>query len=346
MMLEEKVLSNSSDHPATLAWKQATRGGDEVRHVEVIEEGRGNKRLTTPAVYRLVFMDAPEAIVAKKCRHVTAKKERLLYDGILPRLSLPALRCLGTLEDCEGPFSWLFLEDAGSRLPRLDREAAQVGKWLGLLHTSAADAPERYRLPEHGPRRYRSSLQSGTEKIGRHLTNTALEKEDVVLLRTILLQTEKILRGWDTVEEYCAKVPCTLVHGDFVTKNMRLRMHDETEVLVFDWSTSACTVPAVDIGALVFDSQSTDWAAPDTAFGASLNDASLDFLKAYWSVVRHHWPDVDFPMIVDLAKVGTLLRCIVAIEWEAEGLAYPWVERAMRRMRIYSRRLAGWVGVY
>lgn len=349
MMLDETLLSNPgadlSEHPAIVAWKEVTPGGEDVSHVEVLEEGRGNKRLTKPAVYRLLFGDQREAVIAKKCRTVTAQKERLLYDDLLPQLPLCSLRCFGTLERGEGRFSWLFMEDAGSRSPNLDIHGALVGTWLGRMHTAASDVREVRRLPAHGPGFYLKRLQSAAEKIRRHLTNTALREEDVALLRTIITQTENIARAWDSVEEGFGPALYTLVHGDFVAKNMRIVTSDEKEILVFDWSTGAFGPPAVDVGALLFDSQSADWTAPAMDFEESLEAPGLDFLTAYWSVVRHKWPDVDFPTVVGFARVGTLLRCIVAVEWAAEGLAYEWVDRTMRRMQFYSRRLAGFTGV-
>src|SRR5262249_13733959 len=53
------------------------------------------------------------AVIAKRCRRGEALLEQTIYEEVLPRLPLPALRCYGLVEEPDGQSAWLFLEDAG-----------------------------------------------------------------------------------------------------------------------------------------------------------------------------------------------------------------------------------------
>ena len=44
--------------------------------------------------------------------------------------------------------------------------------------------------------------------------------------------------------------------------------------------------------------------------------------------------------ILRAANVGTVFRLIAAIHWSAVELEYEWVERAIRKLRIYNFYLA------
>jgi hypothetical protein len=38
-------------------------------------------------------------------------------------------------------------------------------------------------------------------------------------------------------------------------------------------------------------------------------------------------------------RCGQLLRGVIATEWEASGLAFPWVEKPMAGLRVYRHEL-------
>jgi aminoglycoside phosphotransferase (APT) family kinase protein len=116
-------------------------------------------------------------------------------------------------------------------------------------------------------------------------------------------------------------MPRTLVHGDFIKRNLRVRpVETGPDLLPFDWEDSGWGVPAVDLA----------W----RPLGASAD------LIAYWEVVRHHWPGVDLPTVRRWAALGTLFRSLAGADWDAPKLATPWVQKGVMRLTIYQDALA------
>ena len=68
-----------------------------------------------------------------------------VYAEVLARLPVSSVRCSGYAEDPEGRDAWLFLEEsvAGEYSPALEEHRRLAGRWLGLLHTSAARSRRR-----------------------------------------------------------------------------------------------------------------------------------------------------------------------------------------------------------
>ena len=77
------------------------------------------------------------AVIAKRCAATTA--ERTVYEDILPHVPITALHYYGGTQH-DGEVCWLFLEDAGEQRysPYSKEHCALAGRWLGMLHTSAA----------------------------------------------------------------------------------------------------------------------------------------------------------------------------------------------------------------
>jgi hypothetical protein len=141
-------------------------------------------------------------------------------------------------------------------------------------------------------------------------------------------QCDHLARRWDRVEDACAGVPETLVHGDFRKGNLRVRTGQGTpELLPFDWEMVGRGIPGVDLGT-----------------------SAMSDLAAYWSVVDGYWPGLDFQGVQRLAQVGRVLRCLATIGWTAKRLRFGYSEKALSDLRIYEPRLAdairaaGWEG--
>src|SRR5436190_4821874 len=267
-------------------------------------------------------------VVVKRSRKAEALIERTVYEEVLPGLSVPSLRYYGSLEDADAEYCWLFLEDATgaeySRLLAADR--AQAARWLGLLHTAAAEVATKACLPDGGPNRYRELLRSAHEPIRKHLDNPVLCPDDVEFLEEVLTRLTALDTHWSRLEELCDGVPPTLVHGDFNGKNLRLRpASDGSAVVVFDWEDAGWGVPAVDLA---------QQAVPSSNLSANPD------IPTYWSTVRERWPHVSIETLQQLAYCGTVFRALAALYWESFSLGTEWASRFISNIRLYDAEMA------
>src|SRR5436309_2020543 len=143
-MTKELLQIDLREHPAAKAW---------VRLGPECVEPTGIARLQKKAkgqVYRLEGV-APggAAVIAKRSSPERIRGERTVYEQVLPDLPVPTLRYLGAVEEPGGTGAWLFLEDAGAETysPLCAGHRVLAGRWLGLLHTSAARLAAAARLP-------------------------------------------------------------------------------------------------------------------------------------------------------------------------------------------------------
>ncbi len=306
------------------AWSSLQPERVEPKSVEILREKRDR------AVCRLEGIGlAGSAVIAKRCRQDDAVIERTIYEEVLPRLPITSLYYYGLVEEPDGNFCWLFLEDAGGEnySPYIEEHRALAAQWLGHLHTSAAYITAADPLPERGPGHYLEHLQSGRAKILRNLANPELKAEGRVVLEDILSQCEFLESRWQQVEEFCAGLPRTLVHGDFTGKNLRVRDGQAgIALLAFDWEKAGWGIPAPDL-------------ARSALLGSGGFSANPDIVT-YWSIVRDHWPSFDFQTMQQLANCGTMFRCLAAIDWKAQSLAYEGVRWIVEEMRIYRTELS------
>ncbi len=320
-------------HPAVHAWRQLYPHSEPSRIAPLRVRRRKNK------VYRLEGAGpAGSAVIAKRSRKAYAVIERTVYGEILSGLTIPSLRYYGCFEEPEPEYCWLFLEEAtGARYSRLlAAERAQVARWLGLLHTSAAEAAAKTGLPDGGPGRYREFLRSASEEIQNHLDNPVLDPDHVDFLDAMLARLTELDGRWSRLEEICDGVPPTLVHGDFNGKNLRLRPgSDGSAVVVFDWEDAGWGVPAVDLA---------QQAVPSSSLSANPD------IPTYWSTVRGRWPQVSIETLQRLAYCGTVFRVLAALYWESFNLATEWASKSVSNIRLFDAELdhalarLGWNG--
>ncbi len=325
--------SSLTCHPAVQAWCLLHPESQPLRITPLKVRRKKNK------VYRLEGAGrAGGAVVAKRCGKETGLVERTVYEEILPRLTVPSLRHYGSLDEPDGEHCWLFMEDATgvdySNL--LAQHRVQAARWLGLLHTGAADAATRGRLPDAGPGRYLDLVQAVRGLMKEHLNNPVLSPEDVIFIEGVQARLDDLATRWNLVEEICDGVPQTLVHGDFNGKNIRLRSgNGNTTILVFDWEAAGWGVPAVDLAQL---------GVPSSGLSANPD------IQTYWSTVRDRWPDTSPEAVQRLASCGTVFRALAALHWESCNLATEWASRSVGNIRLYDAELAhaiarlGWDG--
>ena len=310
-------------HPAVRAWCQLHPHAAPAQ----ITPLRTSRRKS--AVYRLVGAGrGGSPVIAKRSRTAVAQIERTVYEGILPRLTVPSLRYDGFVPESDDS-CWLFMEEAtGSAYSNLLAEhRARAGRWLGLLHSAATEVADGPRLPEGGPGRYLRLLQRVRAAAGGNLDNPVLSPDDLGFLEGLVARLDDVAAHWDRLETICHGVPQTLVHGDFNGRNIRLRGEQgDATVAVFDWEESGWGVPAVDLAQLTMPSSQL-CASPD--------------VPAYWAAVRERWPTVSLEACWRLAYCGTVFRTLAAMSWIADNLANDGAHACLGDMRLYAAELEG-----
>jgi aminoglycoside phosphotransferase (APT) family kinase protein len=199
-----------------------------------------------------------------------------------------------------GDYYWLFLQDAGEETysAQLEEHRLLKAQWLALMHTSAIHLVASSGLPDKGPKQYLKRLRSAREAIQSYLADHhGLQAGDLVPLQSIVAQCDLLESRWRQVEVLCEGLPWTLVHGDFIGKNLRLRQDNgRMALLTFDWGEAGWGTPATDIMQV------------DTT--------------AYWQMARDNWPWLNGKVIERSAKAGKIFFCLDAIYWELSGLKY------------------------
>lgn len=310
------------EHPAVRAWCQVQSIRGEPIRLEIL---KGKQPAQTKNIKRLVCRlmgigPAGSSVIGKRCRRANAVVENTIYKDILPHLPVASLDYYGMVEEANGEFCWLFLQDAGENAysDLINEHRALSNHWLSLMHTSAAHLTAPACLPDKGPDHYLKRLQFARHAILKKLPGLALSASDLAPLTAILRQFDLLESHWDQVRAFCEAIPQTLVHGDFVVKNLRVRSSQTgMTLLAFDWGESGWGVPAADL-------------------------VSVDTI-AYWSAVRVHWPWLDVHAIRWLAIAGKIFRCLDAIYWELGDFKfknYKLLKKPISSMRIYTSWLA------
>jgi hypothetical protein len=294
------------EHPAVTAWHELRPERVEPKQLEVLEE---ESRKT--AVYRLACIGKSDsAVIAKRCRQGTALIERTIYEEILPNLPFPMLHYYGCIEESNGEFCWLFLEDVSGEKyqPRIKTHRVAAARWLGIMDISALGIAAAGRLPERRPKHYLKLLRSARDRISSNFANPALKADDLALLNTIVAHCEHLSVHWSQLAGVCEGMPQTLVHGDFIKKNVGVRTsRDGIIFLPFDWEKAGWGIPAEDI-------------------------SKVD-IPTYWSTVQEYWPGLSIQRLKRLANVGRIFRCLVFLDWIAPSLAHESVKQPMNDMR-------------
>jgi len=319
-----------AEHRAVRAWSQLQPERVEPECIEIL------RLRTKSAVYRLAGVGPDgSAVIAKKCYASTAAVERKIYQELLPRLPLPAVRWLGFVNEPEGEYSWLFLQEAEGReyylLSRADRELA--GRWLGTLHSAASRAVLGTCLPSREPSHYLHLLRSSRAAVLKLAGNPVVPEEELPVLRAVAAWCDVIESHWGALVDLCASLPRTVVHGDLAIKNVRVRCTAQSAaLLVFDWEMAGWGVPATDLAQFTGRTVSPD-------------------LVAYVSVMEARGMRMDTRAARRVAECGKFFRLIDDISWACQWVeddSYLFLKKPISFLRSYERRLvetlhvAGW----
>lgn len=307
----------SPQYSAVQAWKQLCSKTSAPTSVEVLQEvKKGNSQ---SCIYRLAGVGpGGTSVIAKRSAARCALVEQTIYHEILRPLPVSSLRFYGCVDEPDTEYSWLFLEDAGSEefANTFEEHRRLAARWLGRMHVSAARVPASSRLPDRGPQYYLDHLRFTRQIIQRNLADSGLTSHDLQVVEEVLSQGHLLESRWDRVEELCHRFPRTLVHGDFATKNFRVRSTESgVNLLAFDWEMAGYGIPASDIAEL------SGRGVPRLRVDRDLPDTEL---ADYWSVVRESWSDLGFTALKELAELGAVFRLLAAISWESESIPRWW----------------------
>jgi len=295
------VSDRAAEHPAFRAWTRLHGSGAAPTKIEVLSQHKKTM------VCRLSGLGtASEDVIAKRSFRQYIGVERMVYEDILPELTVSSLRYYGSTEDDDPNYGWLFIEDADGRpyTSRLKAHRIAAGRWLGILHTSSASHIDALsKLPDRGPGHYLELLLSARQWIERSL-NLELQSDELDSLRMIISDFERLEGQWNQLLEFCDKLPRTLVHGDFSNRNIRIRTAASRGVptlVSFDWAEAGRGVPPVDILG---------------RFGHGESHSGEPDIYTYWLVVRKIWMLPSIETIRRFETVGKTFRAIAAIAWE------------------------------
>jgi thiamine kinase-like enzyme len=169
-------------------------------------------------------------------------------------------------------------------------------------------------------------LRSCRGKVLDHLNNPSLPPEGADVLQTVFEQCEVLERHWPELEALCRGVSRTLIHGDFVVKNLRVRPSARgPELLVYDWEFAGWGTPVSDLAQFT-----GRMASPDLAVYRSCLDG--------WAIIR------DDTQVQRWAECGRFFRLVYIMYWASLRLldGPPTVlARPLREFTIYSQRMAG-----
>ena len=294
---------------AERAWRRLVPGAAGPSQVSIVEVSDKS------AVFRLTGVGpGGSAVIAKRCRAATAMIERTIYKEILPQLPVSTIACYGVAPDQETAFAWLFIEDLGDAQLLEDGHRVMAARWLGEMHVAAATLGDTARLPGRDPAYFFSRLRGVRRFLLAKATGPWLSVHERRVLDAVKAQCDVLETHWEEIEAFIEGMPRTLVHGDFVALNLRLRQNAAGPTLVaFDWEKAGWGTPLIDL-------------------------VDVD-LPSYWRVVKGWWPQLS---IADVEKSARYAVIFGALNQE-------WTRKPMRKIAKRRKRMAralaalGWV---
>lgn len=277
-------------HPAVEAWGAAMRRDTVPASIDVVREGRRR------AVYRLPGLGMEGApVIAKRLRIPRLRIERTVYEEILPHLALTTPHYYGS--HVTEAWGWIFLEDVGEdHYADTEPRHRELGaRWLGALHTGAADVAAARSLPDAGAARYLRHLRAARDRIVLSIRSWSFPATEAAVLEAVAAHCDAIENWWHRVAARVETLPPTLVHGDFQPKNLRLRADGHRWTLwAIDWEMAGFGPPAADL--MLID------------------------LPTYWKAVRCAWPELDLGTIERMAAAGRLFQTLATVDWASQWL--------------------------
>jgi Ser/Thr protein kinase RdoA (MazF antagonist) len=148
-----------------------------------------------------------------------------------------------------------------------------------------------------------------------------LRPEHSLILNTLLDHLDRIEMNWGDVEELYNASPRSLIHGDFVRKNLRVRASANTLSLgVFDWEIAGWGLSAIDLV-------------------QELGKSADPELEVYYSIIGNSAARIGTPFTKESLELGVIFRLLAAISWTSDFLRFEWIESAIVNLQLFKDRL-------
>ena len=158
-----------------------------------------------------------------------------------------------------------------------------------------------------------------------------------MVLEDLLFKLDALESRWGELTAFCDTLTPTLVHGDLVSKNLRImRRGKRTGLAIFDWETAGVGVQAADLTQLL-GAQRAELALRQKSkrfYRFSANPC----LDTYRSELGASATDPGADTVEQAAAVGSLFRCLASIDWSCLQSTTDWCPTD--DLRVYS----GWLG--
>ena len=168
---------------------------------------------------------------------------------------------------------------------------------------------EKGELPCVGPTEALGQAATAGERISAFIDNPVFAAEDRQVLAVVIERCMQAETWTEAFERFCCDFPRTLVHCDFVAKNLRVSC--EQQLMVFDWEMAGYGPPAADL-------------------------AECDDLPAYTAALDGPMSERSLQEVQTLALIGKVLRWAAAVDWASWGLDGAWVRKPLRNFRCYA----------
>jgi hypothetical protein len=261
-------------------------------------------------------------VVAKARAAGKLDKEWWIHAELLPHINVPSPRLLGFERGIAGKLDVMFLEDVGDvvyRNSRLDHRRA-AGAWLGAFHAATAGL----RAPAHIRRRSPDEIPASIAAVAQRIVRVAdgsISSGLARLLDHILHSFERAATEAVELGQAVPHLAAGLVHGAFISRNVRIREEDRGITAVpFDWDHAAVSLPAPDLA----------WSpAPSRGFAPNAD------IESYRCSARTSGLDIDPETARSLVRLGTIERAVDCIGWATSTLEGRRPERAQHDLSIY-----------
>lgn len=312
------VENDVDGHPAARVWRTLQPDRVPLSGIEILKERKKKPESFKSGVYRLTEATG-KTVIAKRCRRSVAELEISIYTNVLSVIPLNALRLFGYAEDLSDDYLWIFLEDAAGYEYDNNNEVHRIisARWLGFMHTQSTDLYNSIKLPDRTPYHYSQIMGDTTDLFHRSTDHPSITRNDKYTIELLLSLYRILETNWELITSLCESWPQTLVHGDFVAKNIRVSTCG-TLLYPFDWEQAGVGPLAIDIG----------------------SGSNLDH-REYWMITRKRWPDLKESDITHMARLGRIFRSLDAIYWIAWSFHYPTIQRrTFDKLAIYKDFLA------
>jgi aminoglycoside phosphotransferase (APT) family kinase protein len=220
-----------------------------------------------------------------------------------------------------------------------------AARWLATVQLHGTEIFEASPLPDRGPRHYLVHLLQARGEIARQLRRPQEDPDAERVLEDLLSKLDALESRWDDLDAFCSSLPQTFVHGDFVSRNLRITgAGRETGLAIFDWETAGLGVQAPDLAQLVEPERSAiEGTTRSKRFYRFSANPCLD---TYRSLLTGSAAALDAETVETSAAVGNLFRCIAGIDWTCSQATNTWCP--VDDLRVFAEWLgsamefAGW----